>query len=94
MQGLCADSYLELEDLISDKAHTEQTIKVREELLNFVREESSKAKPGERLLGSSEVIESVFGKLKRMERDQSKSGFTGLLLSVPGERFPKRQRKL
>nr|QNO45563.1 hypothetical protein DNPFBPCK_00001 [Methanosarcinales archaeon ANME-2c ERB4]QNO47840.1 hypothetical protein ICENEMKA_00001 [Methanosarcinales archaeon ANME-2c ERB4] len=45
MQGLCADSYLELEKLLSDQAHTEQTIKVREELLNFVREESSKAKP-------------------------------------------------
>lgn len=83
MQGLCANSYLELEKLLSDRAHTEQTIKVRKELLNFVREESSKAKPGERLLGSSEVIESVFGKLKRLERDQSKSGFTGLLLSVP-----------
>ncbi|MHC1574281.1 MAG: hypothetical protein ACXQTY_00535 [Candidatus Methanogasteraceae archaeon] len=41
-QGLCADSYLELEDLLSDQAHTEQTIQVREELLNFVREESSK----------------------------------------------------
>ncbi|KAF5416244.1 MAG: hypothetical protein C5S48_03495 [Candidatus Methanogaster sp.] len=82
-QGLCTDSYPELENLLSDQAHTEQTIKVREELLNFVREESSKAKPGERLLGSSEVIESVFGKLKRLERDQSKSGFTSLLLSVP-----------
>lgn len=81
--GLCVDSYLELESLLSDQTNTEQTTQVREELLNFVREESSKAKPGERLLGSSEVIESVFGKLKRMERDQSKSGFTGLLLSVP-----------
>jgi len=72
--GLCTESYLELENLLSDQAHTDQTIKVREELLNFVREESSKAKPGERLLGRSEVIESVFGKLKRLERDQSKSG--------------------
>jgi hypothetical protein len=33
-------------------------------------------------LGSSEVIESVFGKLKCMERDQAKSGFTGLILGV------------
>ena len=35
-QGLCTDSRLELEKLLSDQAHTEQTIKVREELLNFV----------------------------------------------------------
>ena len=33
-------------------------------------------------MGSSEVIESVLGKLKRLEQDQAKSGFTGLLLSV------------
>jgi hypothetical protein len=34
------------------------------------------------LLGSSEIIESVFGKLKRLEQNQAKSGFTGLVLSV------------
>ena len=47
----------------------------------FLAEESLKARPHERLVGSSEVIESVFGKLKRLEHDQSKGGFTGLVLS-------------
>jgi len=28
------------------------------------------------------VIESVFGKQKRLEQDQAKSGFTGLLLGI------------
>jgi len=51
-------------------------------LIDFVQNESLKANPDERLLGSSEVIESVFGKLKFLERDQAKSGVTGLLLSV------------
>ena len=41
-----------------------------------------KAKPEERLLGSSEIIDSVLGKLKRLEQNQAKSGFTGLVLSV------------
>ncbi len=50
--------------------------------LFFVAEELFKAEPEEQLLGSSEVIESVFGKLKRLEQDQAKSGFTGLLLSA------------
>jgi hypothetical protein len=40
------------------------------------------AKPEEHLLGSSEIIESVLGKLKRLEQNQAKSGFTGLVLSV------------
>lgn len=61
---------------------TEATRAVKEELMRFVQEESTKAKPHERLLGSSEVIESVFGKLKRLERDQANSGFTGLILSL------------
>jgi len=56
--------------------------RLREQLLDFVKEESSKARPGERLLCSSEIIESVFGKLKRLEQNQSKSGFTLMVLGV------------
>jgi hypothetical protein len=81
-QGLYHDSYLELGELLALFAHTERTKKARAQLLAFVAEESLKAKPNERLLGSSEVIESVFGKLKRLEQDQAKNGFTGLLLSI------------
>jgi len=51
-------------------------------LLDFIAQEAKKAKGNERLLGSSEVIESVFGKYKQLEHDQSKSGFTGYLLSI------------
>jgi hypothetical protein len=39
-------------------------------------------KPGERIPGTSEVIESSFGKFKAVERDQAKGGFTGLLLAL------------
>jgi len=63
-------------------SHSERAEKIRKQILEFVNHESSKAHPGECLLGSSEVIESVFGKLKRMEQNQSTSGFTGLVLSV------------
>jgi len=56
--------------------------RLREQLLAFVKVESSKAKPEEHLLGSSEIIESVLGKLKRIEQHQANSGFTGLVLSV------------
>jgi hypothetical protein len=56
--------------------------RVRAELLHFVAEEASQARPHEHLPGSSEVIESVFGKFKYLERDQARSGLTGFLLSV------------
>jgi hypothetical protein len=55
---------------------------LREGLIHFVRCESLKARYGERLPGTTEVLESCFGKLKALEDGQSKSGFTGLVLSL------------
>lgn len=55
---------------------------LRVELIDFVREQGLKARPGERLPGTTEVVESCFGKLKALEDGQSKSGFTGLVLSL------------
>jgi hypothetical protein len=55
---------------------------LREELIHFVRCESLKARFGERLPGTTEVVESCFGKLKGLEDGQSKGGFTGLILSL------------
>jgi hypothetical protein len=47
-----------------------------------VRKEGEQARPGERLVGSTEVLESVFGKLKRLEGSYAEDGFTGLVLSL------------
>src|SRR5262245_23073675 len=55
---------------------------LRAELIDFVREQGLKARPGERLPGTTEVRESCFGKLKGLEDGQSKSGLTGLVLSL------------
>jgi len=52
------------------------------ELVTFVRESSAAAGPNERLVGSTEVLESLFGKWKTLERQESQSGITGLLLSL------------
>jgi hypothetical protein len=41
-----------------------------------------KLKPGERLAASTEVLESCFGKLKVLEKDQSRQGFTGMVLAI------------
>ncbi len=50
-------------------------------MLAFVEDQSSRARPGERLPGSTEVLESCFGKYKALEKGQSQGGFTGLLAS-------------
>lgn len=52
------------------------------ELIDFVREQSKLVPTGQVWIGSSEIIESLFGKLKCLEHDQSKGGFTSLVLGV------------
>ncbi len=56
--------------------------KLATQLIDFVAEQSSVASLNERLPASTEVLESCFGKLKYLEHEQSKSGFTGLVLTV------------
>lgn len=56
--------------------------RVAARLLAFVEEQSSGLPPGERLLGSSEVLESLIGKAKQLEGRQSKSGFTKMVLGL------------
>jgi hypothetical protein len=55
---------------------------LRDDLAEFVTRQAKPLKPGERLPGTSEVIESAFGKFKTVERDRAKGGFTGLLLGL------------
>lgn len=81
-QGLYPGAFHDLKKSFSSPTNTNRTRQVKKELLCFVAQESFKAKPNERLIGSSEVIESVFGKLKRLEKDQAKNGFTGMVLSI------------
>jgi hypothetical protein len=84
-EGIYAGAHLDLESHIRPLVcvdRTERTKKVYQELMAFVTGEEAELRPRERLLGSSEIIESVLGKLKRLEQDQALSGFTGLVLCV------------
>ena len=52
-----------------------------QDLVGFVQSESRKARRGERLPGSTEILESCFGKFKVLEREQSRGGFTSLVIA-------------
>ena len=56
--------------------------RLQEAVLQFVLEQRSQADPGERLIGSSEVLESIIGKYKRLQGMHSKGGMTAMLLSI------------
>ena len=51
-------------------------------ILKFVREQSRGIKNGRHVLGSSEVLESLLGKYKRIQGTHSKGGMTGSLLNI------------
>jgi hypothetical protein len=69
--------------------------RMRDALVAFVSQQSSAARPGERLVGSTEVLESIIGKYKRLQSMHSGGGMTGMILSVGalvGRRSPEAVR--
>ena len=66
----------------SFKIETPKAKELNSEILDFIKKEQTICKKGERLLHSSEILESIFGKFKYMENEQSHSNFTGFILSI------------
>jgi hypothetical protein len=52
-------------------------------ILATVEEETRKVPSGSRLPGCTEVIESLFGKFKQLEKNHASGGLTSLVLSLP-----------
>ena len=80
--GVAADGAQQLEHQLAAAGTLPRTQQLGAEFVQFVAEEGAKAKAGERLVGRSEVIESLFGKWKRLEGEQARSGLTGLVLAL------------
>ena len=58
------------------------TTALQRRLLGYVACASAGLRPGERLLGSTEVLEAAFGVPKRLAADQVESGVSGLALAL------------
>ena len=52
-------------------------------IIQDVNDNEYKVKPGYKTIGSSDIIESLFGCFKNLEKQQSSSGFTSLILAIP-----------
>ncbi len=64
------------------KPTTPAAKRLRKQLLEFVTGEAQQAREGERLLGSSEVLESIIGKFKYVAGERGQHGLTGMVLSI------------
>lgn len=59
-----------------------KSIAFQKRILQAVFVEEAKLKSGQRLLGSTEIIESLFGSYNELVQNQSSSGFTNTLLTL------------
>ena len=84
VQGLFAGGAEQLDQawgpLADDASPTTRALRAR--LHSYVRRPLGVLRPHERLVGSTEVLESAFGVQKRLARDQAASGLTGLSLAL------------
>jgi hypothetical protein len=81
-QGLYRGAGKNLRKRLRTLIHGPVAAQLGRDLADFVTAQARRLRRGERLPGSSEVLESCFGKFKAMERDHSKAGFTSLLLAL------------
>ena len=80
-QGLCRELPPVLTEQLAELSNAEP---IRGQLIEFVTSQAMQLSDGERIPGSTEILESCFGRLKHLERTQANSGFTGLVLSIGG----------
>jgi hypothetical protein len=80
-QGIHRQAAEELAPLLP-KPTTPAAKRLRKELLEFVAVEGQQAWEGERLLGASEVLESIIGKFKDVAGERGQHGLTGMVLAI------------
>jgi hypothetical protein len=80
-EGIHAKAAEELATLLP-KSTIPAVQRLRKQLLEFIQAQGRQAKEGERLLGSSEVLESIIGKFKDVAGEDGRHGLTGMVLSI------------
>jgi hypothetical protein len=80
--GLHAGTVTELAPRLLALAVCPRGRRMQEAIVEFLAEQSAAARPGERLIGSTEVLESIIGKYKRLQSMHSGGGMTGMILSI------------
>jgi hypothetical protein len=80
-EGIHAQAVEELAAVLP-KSTVPAVQRLRKQLLEFIAAQGSQAREGERLLGSSEVLESIIGKFKQVAGERGPHGLTGMVLSV------------
>ena len=81
-EGLTCSTESAVRESLTCLANCGSSVRLAGELIAFVAEQCQALRPGERLVGTTETLESAFGKQKTLERSPTKTGFTSLLLGI------------
>jgi hypothetical protein len=81
-QGWHAAAEPELRRRLQPLATCARSRRLKNRLLQFAAEQVAAARPGERLIGSTEVLESLIGKYKRLQALHSAHGMTQMILAL------------
>ena len=81
-EGLTLSTSAEVRHQLTALATSGSGVRLAGELIAFVSEQCQPIRDGERLVGTTETLESAFGKQKSLERSPTKTGFTSLLLGL------------
>jgi hypothetical protein len=82
IHGYHAGASVELRRNLKSVVNTASGQRLASALVDFVKEQSQGVKPGHSLPASSEVLESLIGKGKRLQGQHSRGGFTKLILGM------------
>lgn len=80
--GWHAAAEVELRKRLQPLATCARSRRLKNRLLQFAAEQTTPARPDERLIGSTEVLESLIGKYKRLQAQHSAHGMTGTILAL------------
>lgn len=82
-QGYHQHARDELKEVLSPlPASNSHARRVADRILDYVMEQSQNVSEGEHLLATTEVLESLLGKAKQLHGQQSRSGFTKMVLGI------------
>lgn len=82
IEGYHTQTAAELRQRLAQIAHTAAGQRVANSLIDFLQQQSRGIKPGESLPASSEVLESLIGKGKRLQGQHCRGGFTKMILGM------------
>jgi len=82
-QGIFRGAAREFRSRVADLRRHRLSRQLIQTVVEFLRETEQQLRPREHLPMSTEILESSFALYKQLEKQHSKSGFTGLVLTYP-----------